>query len=102
MLLEDSVRARLTAYIAPNRPTTAAQKQAFEEAIDAQVEYEQKSADAQLPDGISTFSIGDFSVSASETQRGAAYTEGSLSSYAWALLKNAGLIRHALPVARRL
>lgn len=102
MDLEDSVRERLTAYIYPNRPASTAQEKAFEAAVAAQVEYEQRNAETDVPESLSAFAIGDFSVTAREASRSAAYTLETLSPYAWALLKNAGLLKGTLPVARRL
>ena len=100
--LEESVRARLTAYIAPNTARTTAEKQAFEEAVDAQVTYEKEIMAAGIPEGVASFTLGDFSA---EMKAGAAsygYTQETLSTYAWALLYNAGLLRRgALPIARR-
>lgn len=101
--LNDSVRARLTAYIAPNTPRTDAQEQAFELAVEAQAEYE--SAQMQgVPVGAQSYSMSNDGVSVSVTYAGAgaAYSEQTLSPYAWALLKNAGLLRRgAIPTARR-
>lgn len=99
----NSVRARLTAYIAPNQPETSAQKAAFEEAVGAQAEYE--SAQMQgVPAGAQSYSMSNDGVSVSVTYAGAGagYSEQTLSPYAWALLKNAGLLRKgAIPTARR-
>lgn len=101
--IHESVQARLTAYIAPNAPITQAQKQAFEQAVKAQAEYE--SAQMQgVPAGAQSYSMSNDGVSVSVTYAGAGagYTESTLSPYAWALLKNAGLLRRgAIPTARR-
>lgn len=96
----ESVEARLRAYIAPNAPQTAAENDAFEQAVEAQAEYE--SAAGGVPDGVQSFSIGDFSATMAGGSGGAGYTRSTLSQHAWAILYNAGLIRHAMPVARRL
>ena len=100
----ESVQARLTAYIAPNTPVTQAQKQAFGEAVKVQAEYE--SAQMQgIPAGAQSYSMSNDGVSVSVTYAGAGagYSEQTLSPYAWALLKNAGLLRKgAIPTARRL
>lgn len=103
--LYDSVQARLTAYIAPNTPRTKAQQEAFELAVEAQVEHEKNAAAWQsVPAGASSYSMTNDGVSVSVTMAGsgAAYTESTLHPYAWALLKNAGLLRKgAIPTARR-
>lgn len=100
--LHDSVEARLTAYIAPNKPRTEAQQQAFEQAVEAQVEYEKSGALAGVPSGVNSFSLGDFSVTLSIGAAAPEYTRETISPYAWALLHNAGLLRRgAIPTARR-
>lgn len=103
--LYDSVEARLKAYIAPNTPRTKAQKDAFELAVEAQVEYERDMAGWQMaPAGASSYSMTNDGVSVSVTMAGggAAYTESTLHPYVWALLNNAGLLRRgAIPTARR-
>ena len=98
----DSVQARLTAYIAPNTPRTSAQKEAFELAVEAQVEYEKAEQSSGLPAGIDAFKLGDFSAEMKTASASAVYSRDTLSPYAWALLYNAGLLRRgAIPVARR-
>lgn len=104
--LYDSVEARLKAYIAPNTPRTAAQKTAFEQAVEAQMEHEKTlSGGLAGPAGAQSYSMQNDGVSVSVTYAaasGAAYTERSLHPYAWALLNNAGLLRRgAIPAARR-
>lgn len=104
--LYDSVEARLTAYIAPNVPRTKAQQDAFNEAVDAQVDYETQLESARIgPPGAVSYSESNDGVSVSASYSsgvGSAYTESTLHPYAWALLKNAGLLRKgAIPTARR-
>lgn len=104
--LYDSVEARLKAYIAPNTPRTTAQREAFELAVEAQVEHEKAQANAQIgPAGAQSYSLSNDGVSMSVTYAsaaGAAYTESTLHPYVWALLNNAGLLRKgAIPTARR-
>lgn len=98
----EGVRVRLEAYIWPHAPVTDAQKLAFERAVEAQVRFEQDNGGAELPAGLSAVSIGDFSISASGGARTAAYTSETLSPEAWAYLYRAGLLRGAIPQARRL
>lgn len=102
----DSVEARLKAYIAPNTPETQTQQEAFELAVEAQVDYETEAAAWQtVPAGAQSYSMSNDGVSVSVTMggSGAAYTEATLHPYAWALLKNAGLLRRGdVPTARRM
>ena len=103
--LYDSVEARLKAYIAPNTPRTKAQQEAFDLAVEAQMEHEKSLSGWQaVPAGATGYSMTNEGVSVSVTMAagGAAYTESTLHPYAWALLKNAGLLRKgAIPTARR-
>lgn len=98
----EHVRERLTAYIYPRQPTTDEQEAAFLKAVQAQVDYESAfDGEDALPPGVSSFSIGNYSVTA-ETAQSADYTQQTICPAAYAYLFNAGLIRHTLPVARRL
>lgn len=98
----EHVRERLTAYIYPRRPTTDEQEAAFLKAVQVQAEYESAfDGEDTLPPGVSSFSIGNYSVTA-ETAQSASYTQQTICPAAYAYLFNAGLIRHTLPVARRL
>lgn len=98
----ESVEARLRAYIAPNAPQTRAENDAFEQAVEAQVEYESAAeGDAQVPMGVSGYSAGNFSVNYGHARSGE-FDQFSISPYARAILQNAGLLRHSMPVARRL
>lgn len=102
-----SVEARLTAYIAPNKPVTQEQHQAFDEAVAAQYDFEMETSAAQLgPENAESYSASNDGVSVSVTysaRSGAAYTENTLHPYVWALLNNAGLIRRgAIPAARKI
>ena len=102
----DSVQSRLTAYIAPITPRTKAQKEAFDLAVETQTDYEKSLETAQVgPANAQSYSESNDGVSVSVSyaaRAGAAYSESTLHPYAWALLKNAGLLRKgAIPTARR-
>lgn len=99
----DYIYERLTAYIAPRTPTTKAQETAFEEAVEAQMAYEDERPKEAAPDGVASISNDGVSVSFSDGgSRNALYTQSSLSPVAYAYLFNAGLIPGAIPRARRL
>lgn len=91
---------RLYAYILPNEPKTPEQQSAFDEAVDAQLAFERQ-GDERLPPGVESLTIGSYSLRASASA-GAADSGASLCPAAWALLRNAGLLRRTLPVAQRL
>ena len=96
----ERIAERLRAYIRPNEAETEAQQAAFERAVDAQLEWEQRGG-GELPLGVTSLSIGSYSVTAAEAS-GAACTRANLSPAAWAVLTNAGLLARAWPVAQRL
>lgn len=103
MDLEDAIRERLTAYIYPNKARTSAQQDAFENAVEAQMEYESKNPMNSILNGAVSVSNDGMSVSyASQGGRSAMYTQATISPAAHALLFNAGLLRSAIPRARRL
>lgn len=100
MDLEEAIRERLAAYIYPNKARTSAQQQAFESAVEAQLEYEESNPAEDLPPNVQSVSVGKYSVTAKAGQ--SEYTRSSICPAAWAFLFNAGLLKRALPVARRL
>ncbi len=100
---EDHVRERLSAYIYPRAPSTRAQAEAFDEAVDAQMQYELANPQEVIPEGVASMSNDGMSVSYMEAgSRNALYTQASISPVAYAYLLNAGLIGGAIPRARRL
>ena len=101
MSVANGVRERLLAYIAPRKPTTIAEADALERAINAQEDYEEETGTAAIPGGVSSFSIGDFSATVADGARYPAYTRETISPVAWSILRNAGLIAYSLPTARR-
>lgn len=103
MDLEDAVRERLTAYIHPNKARSKAQIAAFENAVEAQVEYEAENPMSSMLEGAVSVSNDGVSVSyASRGGKSAMYTQATISPAAYAFLFNAGLLKSAIPRARRL
>lgn len=99
----DYVRERLIAYIYPRTPSDEAQEEAFENAVNAQVEYESENETIAAPPGVAAISNDGVSVSFESSRvTGGAYSIHTIAPSAYAYLYNAGLIRHTLPVARRL
>lgn len=100
---EDYIRERLTAYIYPRAPSTDEQEEAFDNAVEAQMEYEEGNAALNTPAGVTNMSNDGVSVSF-DVSRGVTpqYSAATICPAAYAYLYNAGLIRHSLPVARRL
>ena len=100
---EDYVRERLSAYIYPRAPSTPAPEEAFDEAVDAQMQYEIANPQEVIPEGIASMSNDGMSINYADSgSRNALYTQASISPVAYAYLLNAGLIGGAIPRARRL
>lgn len=100
---EDYIRERLTAYIYPRAPSTREQQNAFEDAVEAQIVYEEEHETLNMPSGVSSVSNDGVSVTFDANRAASAqYTAETICPAAYAYLFNAGLIRHSLPVARRL
>ena len=94
------IEERLKAYIHPNAAVTSAQKAAFEEAVDAQFAYEDAPGAAEVPGPVRSYSVGNYSVTLDESADTGA--QGGIGPAARAILFNAGLLRRAMPVAKRL
>ena len=101
MDLDQIVEERLRAFIYPNVPITKAQKDAFDLAVETQIEYEENSGGENIPENVQSFSIGDYSVALREGAT-PGYARSDLAPGVWALLFNAKLLKHSMPVARRL
>lgn len=95
------IAERLRAYIHPNAADTAEREEAFERAVDAQLAYESANGVEEVPGNVRSFSVGNYSVTLDGSAAGAD-GQASLCPAAWAILFNAGLLRRALPVAKRL
>ena len=95
------IEERLKAYIHPNAAVTSAQKDAFEEAVDAQFAYENAQGAAEVPGNVRSYSVGNYSVTLAESA-GGEDTQATVCPAAWAILFNAGLLRRGMPTAKRL
>ena len=101
MSLDEIVEERLRAFIYPNTPRTRAQTEAFELAVETQLKYEKQNDGESIPENVASFSIGDYSVALREGTT-PDYSRADLAPGVWALLFNAKLLMHSMPVARRL
>ena len=101
MTQKEYIRERLCAYIHPNVAATEDEVKALNNAVDAQLTYEQSQGDAEIPGNVQSFSVGNYSVTLAEPS-GGAYTKATICPAAWSILYNAGLLRRTLPVAKRL
>lgn len=95
-----AVREKLYAFIFPNEPVTDEEKAAFERAFSAQLRHEQEMADmvglSALPDGVSSFAIGNFSMEFGEGMKGGLSTSRGICRSAYAILLREGLLYRGL------
>ena len=97
----EGVRQRLLAYILPRRPETAEQETAMTNAVEVQLAYENDHAYSDVPGNVSSYKNDGLSVTFVQGRRAAIYSDDTLSPVAWSILRNAGLIVHDWPTARR-
>ena len=95
------ISERLKAYIHPNVAATEAQKDAFAEAVDAQLAYENAQGTAEVPGNVRSYSVGNYSVTRAESA-GGIDTQATVCPAAWAILFNAGLLQRGMPTEKRL
>lgn len=88
------MRDRMYAYIFPNTPRTDSEKAAFEKAIRYQYEHEATAAmnGQQVPNGVTEFSIGDFSMHFEDGMFSSAITRKTICSSAYGVLLREGLL----------
>ena len=98
----EGVRERLLAYILPRRPATQAQQAALENAVEAQIAYEDENGVSGLPGNIAAYSNDGVSMTFAQGRSAPTYTSDTISPVAWSILRNAGLIAYSLPTARKL
>lgn len=96
-----AIEAKLLAYMHPNVPEGSDQRAAFDRAVDEQLAFEARGARGELPDGVDELTIGSYTIRRGEWS-GADATPSGICRAALAILFNAGLLRRALPQARKL
>jgi len=97
----DDVEQKLLAYILPRKPVTDAQEEAMEDAIEAQMAYENAAGFSGVPGNVASMTNDGVSVTFTQGRASPTYTSETISPVAWSILRNAGLIAYTLPTARR-
>lgn len=97
----EGVRQRLLAYILPRKPVTDAQEEALEDAIEAQMAYENEAGFSGVPGNVASMTNDGVSVTFTQGRASPTYTSETISPVAWSILRNAGLIAYTLPTARK-
>ena len=89
------VREKMYAFIFPNVPANEAETEVFEQAVQYQYFHDmtiaQKSSD-QIPEGVSSFSIGNFSMSFEKDWLEKRLTQKTICPSAYGLLLRNGLL----------
>lgn len=97
----DMMRDRMNAFIFPNEPKTADEITAFDKAIRYQIAHEKTIASMSgdlgaleaLPDGVTSFTIGTFSMSfGGGLKKSATLDNKTICPYAYGVLLRAGLL----------
>ena len=94
MLMEERMRL----FIFPNQPSTQDEIRAFKMAVAHQIVHE-KSRQEQaedIPEGVSSFRIGDFSMTFEPGMNGSGLTRKTICPAAYSVLLRAGLLYRGL------
>lgn len=87
---------RLLAFIFPQEPTRDDEKSAFSKAVMYQIEHEktiaEKAGSYTIPEGVTSFSIGDFSMTLDKDAVGYQLTRKTICPKAYGLLLRSGLL----------
>lgn len=92
------MQEKMRLFISPNTPVTEEQQTAFEQAVAWQIAHE-KSIETQtgdIPDGVSSFRIGDFSMTFTDGANSAGLTRKTICPAAYSLLLRQGLLYRGL------
>lgn len=102
----EMMRDRMYTYIFPNEPRTDEEKNAFEKAVQYQIAHEKSASLDQsgveainsLPDGVSSFTIGTFSMDFGDgLKKKTKLDRDTICQYAYSVLLRAGLLYRGVP-----
>lgn len=90
---------RMRLFIFPNEAKTAEETEAFSKAVAWQIAHEKSRQEEQsaIPEGVSGFRIGDFSMEFEEGVNGSGLTRKTICEAAYSALLRAGLLYRGLP-----
>lgn len=90
---------RMKLFIFPNEAATDAELEAFDKAVAYQIAHEKSLQEqfGEIPDGVNSFKIGDFSMSFDEGMNTARLTRKTICEAAYSVLLRAGLLYRGLP-----
>lgn len=91
-----AMRPRVKAFIFPSIPRADFEVEAFNQAVDYQIQHEKTQAailqGQAIPDGVSSFSIGNFSMSFANGSFDSRLTKKTICPTAYGILLEAGLM----------
>lgn len=92
------MQERMKLFIFPNQPETTEEATAFDRAVLYQIAHEKSlsESESRIPDGVKSFSIGDFSMTFGE-ETASALTMRTICPAAYSVLLRAGLLYRGLP-----
>ncbi len=99
----NAMTARMLGFIFPNTPVTDEEKYAFDSAVLLQLQHEKalKAQMGEIPDGVSSFTIGHFTMSfADGASCSSSLTRKTICDAAYGLLLRAGLLYRGVERAR--
>ena len=92
---------RMKLFIFPNEARTEEETEAFGKAVSYQIVHEkslqEQFGEVRIPDGTTSFKIGDFSMSFEEGVNGSGLSRKTICQAAYSVLLRAGLLYRGLP-----
>lgn len=90
---------RMKLFIFPNEAREEDEIEAFNKAVAYQIAHEHSRAEqySEIPDGVESFKIGDFSMSFEDGVNGIGLTRKTICEAAYSVLLRAGLLYRGLP-----
>jgi len=97
----DMMADRMKLFIFPNEAKETDEIEAFNQAVAYQIAHEHSLQEqmGEIPNGVSAFRIGDFSMNFEEGVNGTGLTRKTICEAAYSVLLRAGLLYRGLPRA---
>ena len=94
----DLMRERMRLFIFPNKAATEEQREAFSMAVAYQIAHERSHAEqaGDIPDGVNSFRIGDFSMTFGDGVNESGLTRKNICPAAYSVLLRAELLYRGL------
>ena len=95
----DMMSERMKLFIFPNEAKSEEEIEAFNNAVAYQIAHEKslQTQNGDIPNGVESFKIGDFSMNFEEGVNGTGLTRKTICEAAYSVLLRAGLLYRGLP-----